>query len=127
MPRGGHIYTCSTDTRDRDQSEIKRSSYKIGDDQAIKAFICTAQIKVKMGPIFDSTHPRLAINGQGSFSGAIKRSRSKNGPDQILIPVTGVSTAGIYVTTPCWEHIWNETTWASTAVANVSSDCAHTS
>ena len=98
VTRGGHIYTCCTDTRDRDQSEIKRSSCKIGDDQAIKMSICTAQIKVKMGPVLrlhpHPTHPRLAIKDQGSFSGAIKRSRSKNGPDQILIPVAGVSTAG---------------------------------
>ena len=49
--RGGHIYTCCTDTRDRDQSEIKRSSCKIGDDQAIKMSVCAAQIKVKMGPV----------------------------------------------------------------------------
>ena len=51
MTRGGHIYTCCTDTRDRDQSEIKRSSCKIGDDQAIKMSVCAAQIKVKMGPV----------------------------------------------------------------------------
>ena len=48
VTRGGHIYTCCTDTRDRDQSEIKRS---IGDDQAIKMSVCTAQIKVKTGPV----------------------------------------------------------------------------
>ena len=54
--QGVVTYTCCTDTCDRDQSEIKRSSYKIGDDQAIKMSICTAQIKVKMGPVFDSTH-----------------------------------------------------------------------
>ena len=51
ITRGGHVYTCCTDTRDRDQSEIKRSSCKIGDDQAIKMSVCTAQIKVKMGPV----------------------------------------------------------------------------
>ena len=56
--RGGRIYTCCTDTRDRDQSEIKRSSCKIGDDKLVLSF--------------DATHPRLAINGQGSVSGAIK-------------------------------------------------------
>ena len=91
--RGGRIYTCCTDTRDRDQSDIKRSSCKIGDDQDVRL------IKVKMGPILRlhprPTHHQLAIKDQGPFSGAIKRSRSKNGPDQILIPVVGVSTAGI--------------------------------
>ena len=51
ISRGGHVYTCCTDTRDRDQSKIKRSSCKIGDDQAIKMSVCTAQIKIKMGPI----------------------------------------------------------------------------
>jgi hypothetical protein len=49
---------------------------------------------------------QLAIKGQDSFSSAIKRSRSKNGRDQILIPVAGVSTVGIYVITPCGlDHI----------------------
>ena len=49
-----------------------------------------------------TAHPRLTIKGyQGSFDGAIKRSRSKNRASKILIPVAGVSTAGIiYVTTP---------------------------
>ena len=64
-----YIPACCTDTHDRDESEIKRSSYKIGDNQAIKMFIGTAQVKVKMGPI---THARLAINGQGSCSSVIK-------------------------------------------------------
>ena len=41
-------------------------------------------------------HPRLVIKGQGSFSGAIKRSRSKNGRDQILIPVADVSIQQVY-------------------------------
>ena len=50
-------------------------------------------------------HP-LPVGDQGSrlfqlSDQAIKRSRSKNGPDQILILVVGVSTAGILVTTPC--------------------------
>ena len=46
--------------------------------------------------------PRLAIKGQGSLVvRVIEQSRSKNGPNQILIPVVGVSTADIYVTTPC--------------------------
>ena len=49
--KGWSHNTCCTDTRDRDQSEIKRSSCKIGDDQAIKTSVCTAQIKVKMGPV----------------------------------------------------------------------------
>ena len=76
-------------------TEIKQSSCKIGDDQAIKMSICAVQMKVKMGPVLwlhPSHTPRLAIKGQGSFSGAIKQSRPKNGPDQTLIPVTGVST-----------------------------------
>ena len=47
LSRGGHTYTCCTDTRDWDQSEIKQSSCKIGDDQVIKIFIRAAQIKVK--------------------------------------------------------------------------------
>ena len=49
--RGGHIYTFCTDTRDWDQSEIKWSSCKIGDNQAIKISVCAAQIKVKRSPI----------------------------------------------------------------------------
>jgi hypothetical protein len=102
--RSGHIYTCSTDTHNRDQSEIKRSSCEIGHDQVIKTSVYAAEINIKMGLVprlhLYPAHPRLAIKGQGSFSGTIKRSRSKNGPDQILIPVAGVSTAGIYVTTP---------------------------
>ena len=57
-----------------------------------------------MGPVFDSTHPWLAINGQASLSGAIKQSRSKKWPRSNFDPgrgFVGVSTAGIYVTTPC--------------------------
>ena len=36
--RGGHTYTCCTDTRDRDQSEIKRSTCKIGDKGSRRLF-----------------------------------------------------------------------------------------
>ena len=32
-------------------TEIKQSSCKIGDDQAIKMSICAVQMKVKMGPV----------------------------------------------------------------------------
>ena len=88
-------------------NHCKRSSCKIRDDQAIKMSVCAAQLEVKMGPVLwlhpHPAHLQLAIKGQGSISGAIKQSRSKNGPDQILIPVAGVSTAGIYVTTPCYS------------------------
>ena len=103
--RGGHMYTSCTDTRDRDQSEIKRSSSKIGDDQAIKTSAHATRSRSRGGFVLGlrpyPTHPRLAIKGQGSFNPTIKRSTSKNRPDQVLIPVTGVSTAGMYVTTPC--------------------------
>ena len=52
--RHSQYHTCCTDTsRDRNQSEIKRSSCKIGDDQVIKTSVCAAQIKVSS---FDSTH-----------------------------------------------------------------------
>ena len=53
---GGHIYICCTDTRDWDQSEIKLSSYKIGDNQAIKMSVCTAQSRSRWVLSFDSTH-----------------------------------------------------------------------
>ena len=69
-----------------------------------RCLFCTAQSRSRWVLSFDSTHTQLTIKGQGSFSGAIKWSRSKNGPDQILIPDAGVSTAGIYVTTPCVAH-----------------------
>ena len=78
--RGGHIYTCCTDTRDRDQSEIKRSSYKIGDDQAIKTSICTAQIKVKMGPVFDSTHAPPTPGWQSTVKALLAVPSSDQGP-----------------------------------------------
>ena len=56
---------------------------------------------------FDSTHTSLTpIGNQGSklFSGAIKRLRSKNGPDEILIPVVGVSTPGLLCDHPLIVH-----------------------
>ena len=37
--KGGHFYTYCTDTRDRDQNEIKWSSREIGCDQAIKKVV----------------------------------------------------------------------------------------
>ena len=60
----------------RIKSEIidKRSSCKIGDYKAIKTSVCTAQIKVKMGPV-------PTPGWQSRVGGAIKQSRSKNGPN----------------------------------------------
>ena len=66
MSRGGHIYTCCTDTRDRDQSEIMRSSSKIGDDQAIKTSVYTAR-GVVLGLRPYPAYPRLAIKGQAAL------------------------------------------------------------
>ena len=65
----------------------------------IKMSICTAQIKIKMDPVFDSTHAPPTPSWQSTVktvvaSSVIKRSRSKNGPDQISIPVAGVSIVG---------------------------------
>ena len=54
--------TCCTDTRNRDQSEIKWSNCKIGDDQAIKMLICAAQINGSC-PL---TPPIPPVGNQGS-------------------------------------------------------------
>ena len=57
--RGGHIilyYTCCTDTHDWDQSEIKRSSCEIGNDQVIKMSVLCAQSRSRWVLSFDSTH-----------------------------------------------------------------------
>ena len=40
-------------------------------------------------------------NGQGPVCGAVKRSSNKNDGQNILTPVTAVTTAPIGVTTPC--------------------------
>ena len=73
-----HIYTSCTDTRNRDQSEIKWSSYKIGDDQAIK-IRCSNKGQDGSCPLTPPTPrpPRLSIKGQRSISGAIKQSRNQ--------------------------------------------------
>ena len=83
LARGGHIYTCCTDTHDRDQSEIKQSRHLFALLKSRSRWILS----------FDSTH---------SWQSRIKvllvvQLRSKNGPDQILIPVVGVSTACRYI------------------------------
>ena len=58
---------------------------------------------------FDSTHNLpTPVGNQGSklFSGVIRRSRYKNGPDEILIPVVGVSTPGLLCDHPLIVHCW---------------------
>ena len=46
-----HVSNGCTDNYDQDQNEIKRSSCKIGNNQAIKMSICAVQIKVKTGAV----------------------------------------------------------------------------
>ena len=71
------IPTVATDTRDRDQNEIKWSSREIGCDQAIKKVVPCLSIKIKAVHRLDSTHFLSSIKDQGFFNGAIKRSRPK--------------------------------------------------
>ena len=98
--RGGHIlyYTCCTDTHDWDQSEIKRSSCEIRNDQVIKTSVFCAQSRSRWVLSFDSTHTPPTFGWQSRVKALLavrdQQSRSKNGPNQILIVVTGVSMAG---------------------------------
>ena len=77
-------------------TKIKQSSCKIGDDQAIKMSICAIQINgsCPLTPPIPYPPPPPPSPGWQSRVKAhlVVQSRPKNGPDQILIPVTGVST-----------------------------------
>ena len=95
--RGGHYYTCCTDTRDH-------AFWSRSPPYTMKSWRSpqyTINWSRNQGQFLASVKPSSYIFSENHSSGnqAIK---AQNRPDQILIPVAGVSTAGIVVTTP-----WN--------------------
>ena len=76
------MYTCCTDIRDWDQSKIKQSSCKIGNDQAIKMSVYAAQSRSTclLTSIHTPAHLRLAIKDQASLSSGSSNQGTKMNP-----------------------------------------------
>ena len=99
LTRGGHCIGDCTPTRDRGQSEVRRSRRNFGAGQAVKLGIGGSLRTVKSLQAIDGRGYCSIVKGQGQIFGAVKGSSMKICWVKILTPVAGGST-GAYVVSP---------------------------
>ena len=105
---GGYSHRCCTDSCDRGQNVVKRSSNIEGCGQTVKQPFSPAAPLLWMVKIMSMSWLRMRITlgskGQGHKSGVVNRSRLIFGRSKILTPVAAIRTAPIYVTPPLVLH-----------------------